>query len=182
MQYSAVPTPDKARRQNTARAQHTIPAATSRHDANPNPALMQPLSPCNTPPHQALTLGELIEAGGVAEGADGSCLPAAPALHAHHGAALAEAESCMAVGFRLEEKKKYRGKENVLIQQMSLWSRQPCVSLHADSRALRHRARQPHSPACTTACSSMQQPLINSICARKRRAPPQKGKHAAPGN
>lgn len=84
----------------------------------------------------------------------------------------------LALGWR--EKKKYRGKENVLIQQMSLWSRQPCVSLHADSRALRHRARQPHSPACTTACSSMQQPLINSICARKRCAAPQKGETCSP--
>lgn len=87
---------------------------------------MQPLSPCNTPPHQALTLGELIEAGGVAEGADGSCLPAAPALHAHHGAALAEAESCMAVGFRLEGKKKIQRKRecsysaDVLMEQAAL--------------------------------------------------------------
>lgn len=126
VQHSVVPTPDKTRRQNTARARHTIPATTSRHGANPNPALVQPLPPMHAPPHQALTLGELIEAGRIAEGADGSCLPAAPALHAHRGAVLAEAESCMAIGFRMEKKKKIQRKRecpysaDVLTEQAAL--------------------------------------------------------------
>lgn len=162
--------------EHSTRSQQPLPGtlpAPAQHSCSPCPHAHP-----SSPPHRALTLGELIEAGGVAEGADGSCLPAAPALHAHRGAALAEAESCMAVGFRMREKDAQE--KNVLIQQMSLGSRQPRVSRHADSRALWHRARQPHSPACTTACSSRQQPLINSICAGKRCAAPIKGETHRP--
>lgn len=82
----------------------------------------------------------------------------------------------LALGWREKDTQE----KNVLIQQMSLGSRQPRVSRHADSRALWHRARQPHSPACTTACSSRQQPLINSICAGKRCAAPIKGETRRP--
>lgn len=50
-----------------------------------------------------LTLVEFIQTAGVAEGAQGSCLPAAPTLHPHRGIALAEAASYMAGSFRMEE-------------------------------------------------------------------------------
>lgn len=53
-----------------------------------------------------LTLVKFIQAGSVAEGADGSRLPAAPTLHPHSGTALAEAVCDMARGFRMEEKGK----------------------------------------------------------------------------
>lgn len=67
-------------------------------------------------PGRPLTLVKFIQTAGVAEGTDGSCLPAAPTLHPYSGIALAEATRYMAVSFRME-KKKIKKKENVLIQQ-----------------------------------------------------------------
>lgn len=58
-----------------------------------------------------LTLVKFIEAGGVAEGADGSRLPAAPTLHPHSGTALAEAVCDMARGFRMQKKGKRKQAE-----------------------------------------------------------------------
>lgn len=103
----------------------------------------------------------------------------------------------MAISFSMEEEKKIRREETVLIQRSSLFSRQrpgrtqPHVSHrhfspHADSRALRHRlaaATRPHQTPWyrhAPLLASVHTAALNSISARKRHPPPRKGGYTQP--
>lgn len=136
-------------------------------------------------PGRPLTLVKFIQTGGVAEGTDGSRLPAAPTLHPHSGTALAEATRYMAVSFTMEKKerkkkKELKAKENVLIPQ-------PAGQLHRctysstfhiiNSRHMllaEHYGTGSQQPSNHPLTGMHHRASLNSISARNRHHPPQK--------
>lgn len=102
---------------------------------------------------------EFIQTAGVAEGAERSCLPAAPTLHPHRGMALPRLQRLLH-GCELGDAGKPTGMER-WPREMSLFqchtSHHPFPA-HAASRALRLHHQSSLVPACTT-----EQPLTPSL-------------------
>lgn len=101
---------------------------------------------------------EFIQTAGVAEGAEGSCLPAAPTLHPHRGTAR---PSLPPTWLPALGRRRTHGNEERAAQGTSLLQCHTChhpSPAHAGSRALRLHHQSSLIPACTT-----EQPLTPSL-------------------